>query len=163
MSYSIYIGNTEMDPVEDEDYTEGYTTEHSRIVDGKVCYYDPVVRETHHPEAPTFPNDEMTGNSNGRHPSYSGWHGLFFNEKHGLMREHPGHQPLKSWHAEEIERACARWKEEHPDAQPGFEKFSWEDDAVEVGYDPILARLIWLDWWVKWALSHCEHPALYNY
>ena len=25
-----------------------------------------------------------------------------------------------------------------------------------------MARLIWLDWWVQWALKNCERPAIYN-
>lgn len=30
-------------------------------------------------------------------------------------------------------------------------------------YDPYLARLIWLEWWMTWALDNCETPAIENY
>ncbi len=169
MSYSIYIGELKMEPIEeDEEYTTGY----SRVVNGKVCYYDPMVKEIHQPDAPTFPNDEMTKNSNGRHPGYSQWgefcdevglRDLFFNRETGLMREHPGHTALHVEHALAIEQALNRWKARHPDAQPGFDEFHWGNDYVSNGLDPILARLVWLDWWVKWALKNCENPAIYNH
>lgn len=61
MSYSIYIGQLVMDPIEED---EEYTTKYSRMVNGKVCYYDPVVKEIHQPDAPTFPNDGMTNKAN---------------------------------------------------------------------------------------------------
>lgn len=168
MSYDIYIGNTEMQLIEDEEEVTPY----SRFVDGKIRYYEPVVNEIRQPDAPTFPNDDMTGNSNNRHPGYSQWseflriaglYDLFFNRRTGLMRQHPGHAELQECHAQAIEQALMRWKASHPDAQPGFEAFSWGEDVPEVGYDSILARLIWLDWWVKWALEHCEHAAIYNF
>jgi len=168
MSYDIYIGNGVMEPVEDEEYVTAY----SRIVNHKVKYFDLTVQGVERPDAPTFPNDEMTGNSNNRHPGYSQWsefceqagiESLFFNRTDGLMREHPGYQPLEPIHAEIIESALNGYKELHPDAVPGFEAWTWNDDAPEVGYDPILARLIWLDWWVKWALMNCENPGIHNH
>ena len=172
MGYDIYIGNTEMEPVEQYDDEEEIVTPYSRVIDGKTVYYKPRVNETEQPDAPIFPNDEMTGNGNARHPGYTTWYNftknaglydLFFDEKTGLMREHPGHQPLEAHHAVEIGHALTRWREKHPDTTPGFEKFSFDQNAPIVGYDYTLARLIWLDWWVKWALAHCEHPAIYNF
>lgn len=169
MSYSIYIGNTTMRPVEDEEVVTAY----ARLTSGKTCYYEPVVKEMRHPNAPTFPNDEMTGNSNGRHPGYRAWaefcevtglEDLFFNREHGLMREHPGHAELHLEHVSTIHQALLRWQEAHPDANPGFERFSWDDETdEEMGYDPILARLIWLEWWMTWALANCEHAGIWNY
>lgn len=172
MGYDIYIGNTVMEPVEQYDDEEEYVTPYARTIKGQVCYFKPRVNRIEQPDAPTFPNDNLTKNGNDRHCSYSAWdefcckaglHDLFFNKKHGLMREHPGHQPLKDCHAEEIGRALARWKEAHPNTIPGFEQWALYGDAPVVGYDYTLARLIWLDWWVKWAMSHCEHPGIYNF
>ena len=76
-------------------------------------------------DAPTFPNDEMTGNGNCRSPSYSGWayfcrdagiYDLFLEKWEGLMSPHPS----------------------------------------------TLARLIWLEFWMRWALKNCETPAIEN-
>lgn len=168
MSYSIYIGNTKMRPVEDNEYTTDYT----RIMNGSLQYFEPIIEEIRRPDAPTFPNDEMTGNSNGRHPAYSAWgefcrdtglYGLFFDDFDGLMREHPGHAQLTREHWVIIHTALDTWRSSHPDATPGFEKFSWEREEPDVGYDAILARRVWLEWWVRWSLENCEHAGIYNY
>lgn len=176
MGYDIYIGDTEMEIIDIyDDDEEEYVTPYSRVVDGRVRYFKPVVRkEIKIPDAPTFPNDEMTGNSNNRHPGYIGWsefckraglYDLFFNHATGLMREHPGHVTLEEQHACVISKALERWKQAHPNAAPGFDvPYPWQEGyGVPLGYDPILARLLWLDWWVRWALEHCEHAAIYNF
>ncbi len=168
MGYDIYIGNITMRPLEDDEET----TEYSRVINGKVQYYKPVVEGMKHPDAPTFPNDEMTGNGNSRHPGYAGWaefcrrtglYALFFDKTDGLMREHPGCTQLDSEHYRLIRAALDKWRYSHPDARPGFEEYSWERQIEPVGYDGILARLIWLEWWVKWALDNCEHAGICNW
>ena len=30
-------------------------------------------------------------------------------------------------------------------------------------FDPVLARLIWLEWWMAWALKNCTTPAIHNH
>ncbi len=158
MSYDIYIGNAELAVLEGLD-------------DQPSSYYIRV-NEMEHPDAPTFPNDDMTGNGNSRHPGYSQWteftrtaglYDLFFNQDDGLMVAHPGNAALRPEHAKEIHKALERWQARHPDATPGFEAFAWGDEVPKHGYDPILARLIWLDWWVDYALKHCERPCIYNH
>lgn len=159
MSYDIYIGNAELDPVgEDEN---------------DITYWSIRVSSVKLPNAPTFPNDEMTGNGNSRHPGYSAWsewcretglYSLFFADDSGLMCEHPGHRALKKEHAEQIEAALKRWQKNHPNAVPGFDEWNINNPDTPTGlYDPMLARLIWLDWWVKWALANCERPCIYNF
>jgi len=44
---------------------------------------------------------------------------------------------------------------------PGFEA-EWDYDGPP-NYDYSLARLIWLQWWVNWAITNCETPAISNY
>lgn len=177
MSYDIYIGETTMEPYDDDEAAwmleDGHVFEHSRVINGKTVYYKPIVKEIKQDDAPTFPNDEMTGNGNDRHPSYWGWSHfcditgltpLFFDQEAGLMREHPGLQPLHAEHALVIDQALKRWKEAHPNTEPGFEKFDFmTGESSNYGYDATLARLIWLDWWVKWALKNCENPAIRNF
>lgn len=170
MGYSIYIGNGELKPI-DEEYE--HTTQYCRIIKGKEVFYDIEVDEVHHLDAPVFANDESSNNSNGRHPSYSAWSDfcdetglsdLFFNNQVGLMREHPGFHMLTSNHGRVISDALTQWKDSHPNAIPGFEVFSWgDDDVAEVGYDPTLARLIWLEYWATWALENCENAGIRNY
>lgn len=151
MSYDIYIGKAEQGVVKREEL----------------------------PMAPKFPNDEMTGQGNSRHPSYTGWgefcreaglYDLFFNKETGLMREHPGTVPLKECHLHVISEATANWmqrqKERGQVLPPGFE--AWdpfdENEGTEQHYDYILARLLWLRFWVYYALGkYKEQAAIHNH
>ncbi len=154
MSYDIYIGNA---VIREEDLEVEY-----------------VVSSHTEPDAPVFPYDSMTANSNNCHPGYAQWtgfcreagiHDLFFGEESGLMRNHPGIQRLHIWHLTAVQNALRRWREQHPEAVPGFDyspHWNHPDDGVR-GRDPILARLIWLEFWIDWALRTCEKPALYNF
>lgn len=129
-------------------------------------------------EAPEFPGDGMTGKGNSRHPGYSQWgdflkecglHDLFMDTGHGLMRAHPGAMLLRPSHLSMIRGAIASWQQTHPDADPGWcscGRCSWNresHDAHIPGRDTTLARLLWLDWWVAWALAHCKVPTVYNH
>lgn len=145
-------------------------------------------RDAAHPDAPTFPGDGMTGKGNSRHPSYSAWaefcrgvglHRLFYgreaHEPHssarnaGLMSAHPGAVLLTRAHHAQIAAALDRYRSEHPDARPGWAepveggdpfRGPWKPETE--GLDGNLARLIWLEWWVRWALDHCKVPTLWN-
>jgi len=161
MSYSIYIGAGE--------------PEH----DTEDCQLSArwVVESVTHDEAPEFPNDAMTGKSNSRHPSYSGWsdfcdeaglYDLFFDKEVGLMSSHPGCEMIQERHVAEVKKALCRWRKSAV-KPPGFSGFGvynkvtecWET-TDEGKYDHILARLIWLDYWMTWALETCEVPAIHN-
>lgn len=118
-------------------------------------------------DAPTFPHDEVTGNSNSRSPSYTGWHefcrkagieDLWYDKNEGLLREHPGCFILTPTHHARVKEALERWRA-HATLPPGFSGWHGEDDGK---YDAILARLIWLEWWMDWALKNCETPAVEN-
>lgn len=151
MSYDIYIGNAEL---------RTYRDEH-----GEPEMYRIVVEHMTNPEAPVFPGDEMTGNGNSRHPGYTQWgeflrmvglSDLFNSREDGLMYEHPGNAALREAHAKEIEEALEDHRLIYPEAVPRFGDEARPEDAA-------LARLIWLDWWVKYALKNCERPCIYNY
>lgn len=122
-----------------------------------------------HPDAPTFPNDEMTGNSNQRSPSYSVWSqfcrevglsSIFYDERGHLLGNHPGCYGLTPEMVAEVSAALARWKAKAT-LPPGFEK-EWGYNGPP-NYDYQLARLTWLDWWCRWAIENCETPAIANY
>ncbi len=69
------------------------------------------------------------------------------------MRKHPGTFALKRKHLSAVSVASDHWRATHPAAVPGW----------GAGQDPILARLVWLEWWIRWALQNCESPALHNH
>ncbi len=174
MSYDIYIGNAELLsewPGEDDEPVAEWTV-NSHAEDA----------------APSFPFDTMTANGNSRHPGYSQWgdfcreaglYDLFFGVEYGdppgfgrerpreggLMRHHPGIAPLTPAILATVTAARQRRQEQHPDAVPGWDFSSWQkpelDDGVR-GRDHILARLLWLEWWMDYALRTCERPAIYN-
>lgn len=142
MGYNIYIGEAVLRS--DEEYLEA-----SYIVKLASCA-----------EAPIFPGEESPEQSNARWPSYSGWadtvrrlglQDLFQTE---LMAQHPGICRLLPRHKELIDAAIEAYQLKHPGAKPG-----WVTGKIE---DAVLARGIWLQWWVDWALKHCKNPAIYN-
>ena len=159
MSYSIYIGNAELaGELDDGEYRASYE-----------------VPEVTLPDAPAFPFDEMSQNKNGRHPGYSQWdmfcqsaglRDLFFDADAGLMRQHPGCFAITPDHLEHVRSRRMEWERRHPNAVPGFD-FSprmhqpTQDDGVR-DRDGVLARLLWLEWWMEWALQNCERPAIAN-
>jgi len=164
MGYDIRIGNAV--PV------------HSKE-DGQL-YATWSVEPEAHEDAPTFPNDEMTRNTNSRHPSYSGWdnfcrdadiHSLFYNKEYhdGLFDQHPGCVLLTQDHYTTVAVALENRRRVAtlPAGFAGYPEFNtatqkWDPHSDEGKYDATLARLIWLEYWIKWALENCETPAIEN-
>jgi hypothetical protein len=68
-----------------------------------------------------------------------------------LIRCHPGIVLLKKKHLKKITSAKEQWMLNHSQ-EPG-----WLENK-----DGVLAKLIWYEWWIKWALNNCEYPAIYN-
>lgn len=161
MSYTFTIGNAVPQFIEDED--------------GRRDFME--VEDVTSEEAPVFPNDSMTGNSNSRSPSYTGWrmfcdlaglYGLFYDENGRIRGGHPGCVPITTNHLEVVRSALRTW-EKRAELPPGFEgnpvknRETGEYEIPDEGrYDPILARLIWLDWWLNWAVANCENPSIQN-
>ncbi len=161
MGYNIKIGNAKIDTSNDDGWLE-------------ARWY---VEYITHKGAPVFQNDTMTGNGNTRHPSYTTWSifadevglkDLFYGPE-GLLYNHPGCIVLTKEHHAQVASALEIWKKKST-KPPGFAGFSnfnsstgeWCAPPDEGRYDHQLARLIWLEWWMRWALENCEIPAFEN-
>lgn len=138
-----------------------------------------------HDDAPAF--GEPTDYENQRWPSYTAWaefardfglYELFFGQSVGsrdivrddaLLRQHPGCVPLTERHRREINAALEAWKRRYPDATPTFGRpppegahpLMWEDpdNPEENGK---MTRIVWLAYWVNWALDNCTRPVFEN-
>jgi|TARA_R110000851_G_scaffold305841_1_gene464003 hypothetical protein len=169
MGYTLKIGDLVVDYDQDEDYPNVSLTAKGFAHDG----------------APAF--GEPTDHTSERWPSYSGWseftqkagiYTMFYGKEHGsmelsrddaLLRHHPGCVPLTECHRREVNAALAAWKVKYPDATPTFGKpapegernFFWvdEDNPEE---NSQMTRLVWLHYWINWALDNCEQPVFEN-
>lgn len=165
MGYTITIGNAVL--VDYGDAPDDW--------DGQYVARFEVKLETHS-EAPAFPGDEMTGQSNQRSPSYSAWEdtmreaglgGLFHppgtepeTRNYFAFPEHPGCQAITPAMLATVSAAIAR-RQEVSSKPPGFMGRKWQPGDPGP-YDACLARLLWLEWWMAWALKNCVRPAIQN-
>jgi hypothetical protein len=169
MGYNITIGNAYLQ------YTRG--DEHMSIM----------VEAATNENAPD--HDPFTGKGNSRSPSYTAWHDfcreagiheLFygqgwsreerrylecsegFHRETPLLAEHPGAFPLFHEDLQYITAARIRRQQTNGGRPPGF--WDWDDERGEIdnGNDHVLARLVWLEFWIEWALGNCERPAIAN-
>jgi len=142
-----------------------------------------------HDAAPTFPNDEMTGNGNSRSPSYTGWsefcrdtglYGMFFGKdgrrnpymeadpnchrETPIMAEHPGYAMINDQDVIAIRAALDLHIAKHGQVEPGFR--GWMEREEDAPSDAMAcaqrARLIWLHYWCDWAVKNCEWPVIAN-
>lgn len=112
-----------------------------------------------HKGAPAF--GEPTDFTNSRWPSYTAWSGalrdaglesVFFSDGH-LIGGHPGVRLVTKELVSEVDAALQAWKVSHPASVATFNG----ENA-----DNVLCRLIWLDYWLKWAFANCETPVIAN-
>lgn len=118
-------------------------------------------------DAPVFENDQMTSNTSSRSPSYSAWadfartvglYSFFFDERGHLHAGHPGCIGITKEDADLVTATLAQYRTKAK-SPPGFEDWGYDGpDRV----DAHLARLIWLEWWMRWAVENCETPAIAN-
>jgi hypothetical protein len=98
----------------------------------------------------------------------TGIYDVFYDERGQLHAGHPGCVLLKKSDVERVREARVRWQKTST-LPPGFAGFPQHNQATdkyespdEGKYDPHLARLMWLEWWMDWALANCETPAIEN-
>lgn len=147
MGYDIYIGNAEI----------SYDTDEGEI------RIDVAVRDE--PEAPYSEGDDYARTTNHRAPSYTNWGdfarrvglaGFFFDQEVGLMREHPGAFPITAQHVNQVAIARETLLGYAPHATARCKA----SDLFPSNCD--LVRLIWLEWWMRWALDNCQYPTIQN-
>lgn len=161
MGYSIFIidipcgigiGNRKMGPMSWEEF----------MAYGDAFPY-PLVK-IFHQDAPSFPGDP-TGNTNQRLPSYSDWHDfcqdvglydLFYHHDVGLIRTHPGWFEFWQKHLKIVRNARIAYQKKWPNVSPGWHDYG--DNLVSGN----MARIMWLEWWMKYALEHFDHPGISN-
>jgi hypothetical protein len=78
------------------------------------------------------------------------------NRSEPIIASHPGYSVLTNDDLAIVK--SARIEREKLGKEPGF----WDNDNVDNGKDPILARLLWLEFWIDWALTNCKIPILEN-
>ena len=153
MGYNIIIGNAE--PFFDKD-------------DFPFLFARWRVKTIELDNAPSFIND-CTSKSNMRSPSYTVWsdfcrstglYELFFNAANGLISAcgHPGCIGITKDDLDTVSQSLARYQSKST-LPAGFETWDYKGSP---NYDYHLARLIWLEWWMRWAIENCETPAIHN-
>ncbi len=144
MSYSFKIGNAEIDC----DLDDGYI--------------GLIIKEVRHDNAPAF-GEPLSDFINCRCPDYTDWRefceftfltDLFYENCGGILRDNPGIILLTRGHQKEINDAYQNFFKKYPHSKPGFETDS-EPDRWHV-------RLVWLKYWVDWAIENCGYPAFQN-
>lgn len=163
MGYNLTIGELEIEYVQDKDCPHISLNAASQT----------------NADAPAF--GEGTDYTNQRWPSYTAWSNFYkfvgleelFTGKNsqgqyvrddGLLVSHPGCVPLTKKHREEINKALDEFKIKYPDAIPtyGNPGDNFEGDPNNPEENAYLVRLVWLQYWVNWALDNCKQPVFEN-
>lgn len=121
-------------------------------------------------DAPAF--GEPTDYTNSRWPSYTSWSGaledagmydLFFCEGH-LIGGHPGIRLITKELVEAVAERKAEFERRHPNVKATYGNVSgpFESDADNPGENGVYCRIVWLDYWLKWAYENCETPVIAN-
>ena len=152
MGYSIVIGELKVDYGQKERYISLYAHERSN------------------PDAPRFANDFFTENTNCRSLSYIAWGNfltevglsdLFFDGQY-VRGGHPGVTPIGPAEQQKVTDALKDYIHKHQSSIPGFPEWKFFANSEPNGTDPTLARLMWLEYWVRWAVENCERPVIAN-
>ena len=139
MGYDIFIGEVQYDG---DGYGEGFG--------------EPSPKKFQLPEAPSLAiQSDLTRRTNWAYPS----HGWDFLAEAGLdkwigkwLDLKTNVYPLTEQDYTTVHQALENWVVTHPQAVT--------NELLEL--DDTLQRLIWFDWWVRWALDNCTEPVIYS-
>ena len=125
------------------------------------------------PDAPTFPHDNLTQNTNYRSMGYGA--ARSFEERTGYTFPAVGVHRITNLSLIEVQLKLAAYKEKVGDKVPGWvDNYATTEDGDRVrksqsqideetensNMSGNLARLMWMEWWMKWALENCGYPAM---
>lgn len=126
-----------------------------------------------HEGAPSF--GEPTDCTNSRWPSYGSWsdsmtfiglEGMFYDTKNrddSILQDHPGCIPLTQKHRKEVNAAMVEYKIKYPNAIPTYgNPKGWDEDPDNPDENSYMTRLVWLHYWINWAMDNCKQPVFEN-
>lgn len=140
--------------------------------DGVIEEYENWSAETIELEnAPAF--GEPTDRTNERWPSYSAWsefaeftniYDLIYSDTGHLIGSHPGYLELTDDFQKNLKKRKKEFEEKYPkvEATYGNKTSIFEADPNNPPENYFYCRLVWLDFWVDYALENCETPAIVN-
>jgi hypothetical protein len=134
-----------------------------------------VQRETS-PEAPVFPNDVcLEPKANWRFVNYPAWKSMaeevgltkwLTDKDTGILHKNDEVTPITEDHYRMISEAYLL-RSAFAEGRPGWDSEEWDEETLGARpqvpgthYDKYLARLMWLRFWVRWALDHCQEPSV---
>lgn len=153
----------------------------------EVTYNDEYIsidaRAETHPDAPDLGNGDASGKGNYRYPGYSSFanwcdelniRSVFYEEggtdyysgkvRWNMKGGHPGATPLTQSIYDTIKSTLDKYRLDHPNsvlptAENTKDLKPFDDDPE---HDYTLARLVWFEFWMKWALENCKQPVISN-
>lgn len=117
-------------------------------------------KHVRHDGAPAF--GDPTDYTNSRWPAYGVWEDAlrqfkladtFYTDRGNLIGGHPGVRLVTKDLADTVSMALSLYRLNHPEVNPAH---NVSDEASN------LARVVWLDYWLRWALENCETPVVAN-
>ena len=128
-----------------------------------------------HVEAPLFPNDTSFPSNNTSKTSIT-WYNfcenaglldMFYESDKQIRGGYPGYFDLTSNHLMQVQNALTNRRLTNNGKPPGYAPTGlWlylQGNNAVVEYDGVLAKLIWLEWWIRWALLNCSKPIVSIY
>ena len=146
MGYSITIGELRIDTYPEngvDDECIGFSAK-GVAIEGSPAYGEP------------------TDGTNQRWPSYTSWFNaiegagledVFFYNGH-LIGGHPGVRLVTKELLERISKAKADLESAHPSIKATMQPYT--------DINGTYCRIIWLEYWCKWALENCKFPVIAN-
>lgn len=122
--------------------------------------------------APAF--GEPTDYTNSRWPSYSGWsecledagmYDLFFDSGH-LIGGHPGLRLVTKELVYAVSEAKQEFEYKFPNVKATYGSRGddiWDVDKKNPRENSTYCRMVWLDFWLKWAIENCDIPVISNH
>jgi hypothetical protein len=157
MGYSITIGELEVEKNPDDG------------LDCPCLFLD--AKGESHEGAPAF--GEPTDQSNSRWPSYSTWsdclrdaglHDVFFCDGH-LVGGHPGVRLVTNELRDIVRAKKAEFEAKYPNVEATYgdkPEGPFGVDESNPKENSTYCRIVWLDYWIDWALKNCKTPVIAN-